>query len=283
VLALADLASAPEGDVCVLESPAADMTVTNGEPRLRALIVDDEYAAREELRHLLKSFPEIEVIGDTAAQDEALELLRNINYDLCFIDIIMPGGSGLNLVKELPRISHRPAVIFVTAYPDYAVEAFDLEAVDYLLKPFDEVRLERALQRVIDRGSEGAMREHAEIGSAPTPASEHAFDKIPVPLRDRTILIDVEDVAYAAAARGYSYLVTLRRRYLVPYSLAELERRFSGRGFFRAHRAYLINLRKAHALEPDFAGALHVVMEGDIGRVPLSRRRARSFRKLLGC
>jgi DNA-binding LytR/AlgR family response regulator len=249
--------------------------------KLRALIVDDEYPAREELRYLLRSFPEVEVVGEAAAPEEALELIRNIRYDLCFIDIRMPGGSGLDLVKELSQVSHRPAVIFVTAYPDHAVEAFDLDAVDYLLKPFDEARLGRALQRIIERSAEAGSGEQP-VAPGTTESADASFDKIPVPVKDRTILLDVDDVIYATAARGYSYLVTSTGRHLVPHSLAELERRLAKRGFFRTHRAYLINLKRARALEPDFAGALQVVMDDNAERVPVSRRQARSLRRLLG-
>jgi DNA-binding LytR/AlgR family response regulator len=248
--------------------------------RLRALIVDDEHAAREELRYLLRSFPEVEVVGEATQTSEALELIRNINYDLCFLDIRMPGGTGLELVRELSKRSHRPAVIFTTAYPDHAVEAFELDAVDYLLKPFDEARLAHALAKVVER-SELPI----EVESAPARgrvSSEPSIDKIPVPLADRTILLDVDEIVYATAARGYSYLVTSQGRHLVPNSLADLERRLVRRGFFRAHRGYLINLRKAQAIEPDFAGALQVVMEEREERVPVSRRQARELKRLIG-
>ena len=256
------------------------MSTSFEDTKLRALIVDDEYPAREELRYLLRSFPEIEVVGEAAAPDEALELIRNIRYDLCFIDIRMPGGSGVDLVKELSQVSHRPAVIFVTAYPDHAVEAFDLDAVDYLLKPFDEARLGRALQRIVERGADVGAEEHQ--ATSEREPEDAGLDKIPVPVKDRTILLDVDDVIYATAAHGYSYLVTSGGRHLVPHSLAELERRLGGRGFFRTHRAYLINLNRARAIEPDFAGALQVVMDNNAERVPVSRRQARSLRRLLG-
>jgi DNA-binding LytR/AlgR family response regulator len=248
--------------------------------RLRALIVDDEHAAREELRYLLRSFPEVEVVGEATQTSEALELIRNIDYDLCFLDIRMPGGTGLELVRELSKRRHRPAVIFTTAYPDHAVEAFELDAVDYLLKPFDEARLAHSLEKVVER-SEPLI----EVESTPAKrhgASEPSIDKIPVPLADRTILLDVDEIVYATAARGYSYLVTSQGRHLVPNSLADLERRLVGRGFFRAHRGYLINLRKAQAIEPDFAGALQVVMEEREERVPVSRRQARELKRLIG-
>jgi DNA-binding LytR/AlgR family response regulator len=252
-----------------------------GSTRLRALIVDDEYPAREELRYLLRSFPEIEVVGEAAEPAEALQLIRNIDYDLCFLDVRMPGGSGLDLVKELSRLPRRPAVIFVTAYPDHAVEAFDLDAVDYLLKPFDEARLGRALQRIVERTHEAA-HPNGTSASQEESRGEPTLDKIPVPHRDRTILIDVDDIIYATAARGYSYLVTSQGRHLVSFTLAELERRLGSRGFFRTHRAYLINLKRARAIEPDFAGALQVTMDDGKERVPVSRRQARALKRLLG-
>jgi DNA-binding LytR/AlgR family response regulator len=247
--------------------------------RLRALIVDDEHAAREELRYLLRSFPEVEVVGEATQTSEALELIRNIDYDLCFLDIRMPGGSGLELVRELSKQRHRPAVIFTTAYPDHAVEAFELDAVDYLLKPFDEARLGHALEKVVERSETPSELE--QVGGRED-SDERSIDKIPVPVAGRTILLDVDEIVYATAARGYSYLVTSRGRHLVPNSLADLERRLVRRGFFRTHRGYLINLRKAQAIEPDFAGSLQVVMEEREERVPVSRRQARELKRLIG-
>ena len=252
--------------------------------RLRALMVDDEHAAREELRYLLRSFSEVEVVGEATQTSEALELIRNIDYDLCFLDIRMPGGTGLELVRELSEQRHRPAVIFTTAYPDHAVEAFELDAVDYLLKPFDEARVGHALEKVVERSEIPAELEGHAGGRAGgrEDSDEPSIDKIAVPLAGRTILLDVDEIVYATAARGYSYLVTSRGRHLVPNSLADLERRLVRRGFFRTHRGYLINLRKAQAIEPDFAGSLQVVMEEREERVPVSRRQARELKRLIG-
>lgn len=248
--------------------------------RLRALIVDDEYPAREELRYLLRSFPEVEVVGEAAEASEALELIRNIDYDLCFLDIRMPGRSGIDLVRELKELPHRPAVVFVTAYPDHAVEAFDLDAVDYLLKPFDEARLGRALQRLIERGADSQGEEQ------PAPPPRRRYDagiqRIPVPHGDRTVLLDVAEIICATAAHGYSYVVTANGRHLVPFSLNDLEARLGGDRFFRAHRAYLVNLARVRAIEPDFKGALTALMDDGTTRVPVSRRQARTLKELLG-
>lgn len=245
--------------------------------KLRALIVDDEYPAREELRYLLRAFEEVEVVGEAVQASEAMQLINSIDYDLCFIDIKMPGQSGLELVRELSKIQKHPAIVFVTAYPDHAVEAFDLDTVDYLVKPFDESRLGRALQRILERNSDQTASE--SVGQTLAATSED-LDKIAVPGQDRTVLLDVKDVLYATAARGYSYLVTSTGRHLVSHSLLDLERKLGSRGFFRAHRAYVINLSKARELVPDFAGALQVVMEND-DHVPVSRRQARALKKLL--
>lgn len=258
-----------KGGTGVTGSSSADI-------KLKALIVDDEYPARDELRYLLASFPEVEVVGEAAGAAEALELIRNIDYDLCFLDVKMPGPSGLDLVGEMARLPHRPAVIFTTAYPDFAVAAFDLDAVDYLLKPFDSSRLARALQRLIERQSD------ATTDQGQASAFESGLDRVPVPDHDRTTLVPVDDIVYATASHGYSYLVTAEGRHLVPYSLADLERRLGTRRFFRTHRAYLINLSLARAIEPDFKGALQVVMEDVDVRVPVSRRQARALKQLLG-
>jgi DNA-binding LytR/AlgR family response regulator len=255
------------------------MVVDSGENKLRALIVDDEYPAREELRYLLRSFPEVEVVGEAAEAQEALELIKNIDYDLCFLDIKMPGPTGIDLVSELERVSHRPAVIFITAYPDFAVKAFDLDAVDYLLKPFDEARLGRALQRLLERGPENFGGAHIPVSEA---ERSPGIDKIPVPHHDRTVLLDVDEIVYATAARGYSYLMTAQGRHLVSHSLTKLERRLGSRHFFRTHRGYLINLNRAQAIEPDFKGTLQVLMDDGETRVPVSRRQARALKRLLG-
>ena len=251
----------------------------NGRSKLRALIVDDEYPAREELRYLLRSFPEVEVVGEAAEAKEALELIKSIDYDLCFLDIKMPGPSGIDLVSELARVPHRPAIIFITAYPNFAVEAFDLDAVNYILKPFDEDRVGRALQRLLERGPEPAGTEHVPISDLEPAAG---IDKIPVPHHDRTVLLDVDEIVYATAARGYSYLITAQGRHLVSCSLTKLERRLGSRHFFRTHRGYLINLKRAKAIEPDFKGALQVLLDDGETRVPVSRRQARALKRLLG-
>lgn len=295
----------------------------------RALIVDDEAPAREELRYLLEeagadesgaeqvgikagsAFP-VQVVGEATNGEEALVLLRSLDYDLVFLDIRMPGLTGLEVARELRDLPRRPQVIFTTAYPDHAVEAFDLAAADYLVKPFDADRLRRAVDRALasapERG-EGAQRGKAAPSGSAGEAAAHAEQlsgadmaagasspelvrprvaapeplvRIPVQKDGRTVLVEGEAIVYAAAARGYSSLKLADDKVLVSFSLNELERRLQGH-FFRVHRSYLVNLRYVRELVPDFRGTLVLVMnDRQRSRVEVSRRHARELRKRLG-
>ncbi|MQA61246.1 MAG: response regulator [Actinophytocola sp.] len=251
--------------------------------RARCLIVDDEAPARAELRYLLSGFDTVQVVGEATNAEEALVLLRSLAYDVVLLDIRMPGGTGIEVAEALRAAPNAPKVIFTTAYPDYAAEAFDLDAADYLVKPFDAERLGRAL----DRALAPSTPDDADEDEAPAPAPRLApeldpLGRIPVQQGDRTVLVDASSIIYASAARGYSYLQLAAERVLVSFSLSELERRLGGH-FFRTHRSYLVNLNHVRELMPDFKGALVLVMDDQRrSRVEVSRRHARELRRLLG-
>ncbi|WP_116041133.1 LytR/AlgR family response regulator transcription factor [Amycolatopsis palatopharyngis] len=246
--------------------------------RAHCLIVDDEAPAREELRYLLGTFEHVQVVGEATNAEEALVLLRSLHYDLVLLDIKMPGGTGLEVAEAVRHSPNAPKVIFTTAYPDYAVDAFDVDAVDYLVKPFDAERLGRAL----DRALSGGTADEIEQPPAPRGPALDPLGRIPVQQGDRTVLVDASAILYASAARGYSYLQLAGERVLVSLSLNELERRLTGH-FFRTHRSYLVNLNHVRELRPDFNGALVLVMDDRRrSRVEVSRRHARELRRLLG-
>lgn len=247
--------------------------------RARALIVDDEAPARAELRYLLEEFNHVQVVGEATNGEEALVLLRSLSYDVVLLDIRMPGGTGLEVAAALQELPHPPKVIFTTAYPDHAVEAFDLEAVDYLVKPFDADRLGRALERALSNSADDAP---LRPSSHPQPPGPEPLVRIPVQRDGRTVLVDRTAIVYASAVRGYSYLKLSDERLLVSFSLNELERRLRGH-FFRTHRSYLVNLDHVRELVPDFKGALVLVMnDRQRSRVEVSRRQARELRRRLG-
>lgn len=246
--------------------------------RARCLIVDNEAPARDELRYLLGNFEHVQVVGEAANAEEALTLLSSLSYDIVLLDIRMPGGTGLDVAGALRQREHPPKIIFTTAYPDHAVEAFDLEAVDYLLKPFDAERLGRALERALPLGGGAVEQARPATGAGPS----GALARIPVQQGERTVLVDESDIVFATAARGYSYLQLTEERVLVSLTLSELERRLHG-NFCRTHRAYLVNLDHVRELAPDFKGALRLVMD-DRRRstVEVARRQASDLRRRLG-
>ncbi len=253
-----------------------DTTTDEGIAPLRCLIVDDEAPARDELRYLLEQADGVLVVGAAATAEEAELLLQAVAYDVVFLDIRMPGRGGLALARELVTRPGSPAVVFTTAYPDHAVDAFELSAADYLLKPFDADRLGQALARIGVGRTDRPMVEdrRAEL--------VEPNRRLPIQRGERTVFVDEADVVAASAARGYCYLMLRRERVLVNYTLAELEERLSVR-MLRVHRSHLVNLDRVAELRSDYRGGVVLVMnDGADSVVPVSRRHAPELRRRLG-
>ncbi len=280
--------------------------------RARALIVDDEAPAREELRHQLGSFTDVVVVGEATTAEEAEVLIESVGYDLVFLDIRMPGAGGLLLGHRLQRLEDPPAVVFTTAFVDHAVEAFDLGATDYLVKPFDADRLRRAVDRALadvpPQVREQVRRERTDAGDPtgsdvagvpvprgddePRASAREGTVRIPVHKGDRIVLIEEPRIAFAEAARGYAYLTLAAlpaghplsgaERLLTSHTLVDLEERCSD-AFVRTHRSYLVNLRHVREVVRQVGGGLSLLM-GDRQRtlVPVARRQAAEVRQALG-
>jgi two-component system response regulator LytT len=234
--------------------------------RLRALLVDDEAPARSELRYLLGAHPEVEIVGEAASAAEALRLAAAVEYDVVFLDVEMPGLTGLDAARLVRERSDAPELVFVTAHERYAVEAFAVEAFDYLLKPVDPGRLARVIERLLER-SRGDAR--------PVP-------KIPVVAGGGgTELIDYDAVHYVRADGDYSRVHTYDRAYLCTHSLGELEETLPS-GFARIHRSYLVNLSKVAAVKRAGPDRIKLAL-GDAERTELdvARRQSRMLRERL--
>jgi two-component system, LytTR family, response regulator LytT len=232
---------------------------------VRALIVDDEAPARSELRYLLQAHPDVEVVGEAASAAEAIALTRELPYDVVFLDVEMPGASGLETAPRIHERREPPAIVFVTAHAEYALDAFAVEAFDYLLKPVDPDRLSRVVERLHERSHENAV----------------PVDKVPVVAGSGTELLDPDQIHYAHAEGDYSRVHTYDRAYLCTASLGELEERLGGR-FARIHRSYLVNLAKVAAVRR--ASDRFRLQLGDAARTELdvSRRQSREVRERLG-
>lgn len=233
---------------------------------LKALVVDDEAPARAELRYLLDEAGGIEVVGEASNASEAIQLIQAIPYDVIFLDIDMPGVSGMRLAETLAGLDRPPAIVFVTAHGEHAVKAFEVSATDYLVKPVEMERLRAAIARL-----------------TPAPADSARVERIPVEKSGKKLLLQVEDICYVMAKDDYSYLHTEGERYLSTLSLSQLERRLTTAGFFRIHRRYLVNLAKVREVVPMYGGTLLLTLQDQGGsQVPVSRRRVPALRKAIG-
>lgn len=256
--------------------------------KLKALIVDDEYPARKELRYMLSKFDNIEVVGEATNAHEALTLIKALDYSILFLDIQMPGMNGLELGKVIQELPNPPYVIFVTAYDEYAVQAFEVNAVDYLLKPFEEARLAKAIERVTKLVQQREQKRQEEEPEAENRAGEGReemvkIDRIPAEKHGKTVLVNESDIVYAYTEHDYVYLKTATDKYFTRYTLKELENRLNPRIFFRTHRCYIVNLQKVKEIIPFFNGTYTLVVEdNERSEVPVSRAQAKKLRKILG-
>ena len=233
--------------------------------KLRVLAVDDEPPALDELGYLLGADPRVESVlcaGDAAA---ALRLLRDV--DAVFLDIRMPGTDGLDIARALRRQPVPPAVVFVTAHDDRAVDAFDLGAVDYLLKPLRPERLAESLRRVAAARSAGPDADRTDDDEV-----------IPVELAGRTTMLPRAEVRWVEAQGDYARLHTAEASHLIRVPLSVLAERWADAGFVRIHRSYLVSLRDVRELR--LTGSGYVVLTGD-RELPVSRRHTRELKDRL--
>lgn len=234
------------------------------------LIVDDEEPARDRLRSLLQAHPDIEIVGEAEDGEQALDKIGELSPDLVFLDIQMPGCGGMEVVDSLP--SPRPLVIFCTAFDQYAVDAFELNAVDYLLKPVSRARLASALER-IRQATPGEVEERLEKAVRSANAVPERF----LGKRgSRYAVIQRRETLYFASEEGLTKLVTRDQEYWIQPTLSDLEKRL-GPEFFRISRAVVVNLRAVREVIPLIGGYGEVALVNG-GRLEVSRRR---FKPLL--
>ena len=224
------------------------------------MIVDDEAPARSELRFLLEQTGKIGTITEASSVRSAIEMLMESRVDVVFLDISMPGASGLQLAEALHKLKNPPAIVFVTAYSDHAV--------DYLMKPVEEARLDRAIEKVMQRAK-------------PVTDSKVTIERIPVEKGGRKVLIPVDDIRFIMAKDDYSCIYTVDDRFLSTTSLAQFEAKLCDFGFFRVHRRYIVNLACVTDVETVPSGAIQPGITGVDERVPVSRRRVVPLKKAL--
>jgi DNA-binding LytR/AlgR family response regulator len=242
---------------------------------LRVLAVDDEPPALDELVFSLRQHKRIGCVTAASDATEALRLLQSEDFDAVFLDIHMPGLNGMELAHLLQRFARQPAVVFVTAFDDHAVEAFEVKAVDYLLKPLRAERLDEALAKIDQALGRAAVS--AAVVPTPPPVLAPTNDRvIPVEVGNRTVLVKLSTISHVEASGDYVRLYADGASYLLRASLSALEDEWSSAGFVRIHRGYLVDLARVQELRTDSEGGCHVKL-GD-QELPVSRRHTREVK-----
>lgn len=240
----------------------------------KAIIIDDERLARNELKKLLSEFPEIEIIAEAANADEGIEKIENYDPELIFLDIQMPGKTGFDMLSEIDRA---PNVIFTTAYDEYALKAFEVNALDYLLKPVEPKRLADAIQKY------HAQEEKEEQSSLPANTNRSVLqetDQVFVKDGERCWFVKLMDIRMFESVGNYAKVHFGTNKPLILKSLNALEERLDERIFFRANRKHIVNLRMIEKVEPYFNGGLLLDLKGG-EKIEVSRRQTVKFKEMM--
>ena len=237
---------------------------------LKVILIDDERLARNELKRLLQEFPDIEVIGEATNADEGIEKIETLSPDVIFLDIQMPGKNGFEMLTELEKSPH---VIFVTAYDEFALKAFDVNALDYLMKPVEPKRLADAILKVKQKDEEDLLS-YNNRGVL----SEH--DQVFVKDGERCWFIKLSEVRLFESVGNYAKVFFGTNKPLILKSLNALEEKLDDKVFFRANRKHIINLRMIEKIETYFNGGLLVDLIGG-EKIEVSRRKEVKFKEMM--
>ena len=242
---------------------------------VRTIIIDDERLARNELRKLLQEFNEIEVIDEAANGNEGIEKIEQQHPDLIFLDIQMPGKTGFDLLEELDRA---PKVIFTTAYDEYALKAFEVNALDYLLKPIEPKRLSDAIQKLHIEESRETGGSHNNLVKANGLLTEN--DQVFVKDGERCWFVKLNEIRLFESVGNYAKVFFAGNKPLILKSLNALEERLDDKVFFRANRKHIINMRWIEKIEPYFTGGLLLELKGG-EKIEVSRRQTVKFKEMM--
>jgi two-component system LytT family response regulator len=240
----------------------------------KALIIDDERLARNELKKLLQEFPEIEIIGEAMNVDEAIKMIDELNPEVIFLDIQMPGKTGFELLQELDKV---PTVIFTTAHDEYALKAFEYNALDYLMKPIDPQRLGDAIQKLFLAEDRESIASEEHFNSRNTLGED---DQVFVKDGEKCWFVKLADIRLFESVGNYARVFFGTNKPLILKSLNSLEERLDQRVFFRANRKHIVNLRMIEKVEPFFNGGLLLEIKGG-EKIEVSRRQAVKFKEMM--
>ncbi|AJJ62457.1 LytR/AlgR family response regulator transcription factor [Yersinia aldovae] len=244
---------------------------------MKVIIVEDEFLAQEELSYLIRQHSGMTIEATFEDGLDVLKYLQNHQVDAIFLDINIPSLDGVLLAQNISKFTHKPYIIFITAYKEHAVEAFEIEAFDYILKPYHESRIVTMLQKL-----EALHRRDNQKGEANNNASHRpAAHTINLMKDERIIVTDINDIYYAAAQEKVTLVYTRRAEFIMPMNITEFCSRLPDEYFFRCHRSYCVNLSKIREIVPWFNNT-YILRLSDLDfEVPVSRSKIKEFRQLM--
>ncbi len=243
---------------------------------LTAYIVDDEPLAREELKYLLNQSGQVEVLGENDFAEGALQDISKLKPDIVFLDIELDEENGLNLAKQLEKLNPAPVIVVATAYDEYALQAFDANAIDYILKPFDEERIMHTLEK---------LKNLQNIGKWDIPVPYYLQNdrhgKIAVSADGKIVLLPFGKILFIESFEGKCMIKTPKQKYKINETLVEAEKKFNHAQFLRVHRSYIVNLDQIEEIQPWFNSTCILIMK-DGSKVPVSRTYMKELKRIIG-
>lgn len=241
---------------------------------MKAIIVEDEFLAQQELSWMIQQHSTIQI---EACFDDGLDVLKYLQQhrvDVIFLDINIPSLDGMLLAQNINQFAHKPLIVFITAWKEHAVEAFELEAFDYILKPYQESRIITMLQKL-----EAAWQQQS--GTSGSPVATRENDTINLVKDERIIVTSIHDIYYAEAHEKMTFVYTRRESYVMPMNITEFCSKLPAAHFFRCHRSYCVNLNKIREIEPWFNNTYILRLRDLDFQVPVSRSKVKEFRQLM--
>ncbi len=250
---------------------------------LRCLIVDDEKPAREEIMYILKEIDDVELVGEASHGMEALELIEKLKPDVIFLDINMPQMTGIEVAKRIIDAGLDLMIIFITAYDQFALKAFEVNAVDYLLKPIDEDRLKKTIQKLISMKNNKKGLDYDKLSKlikdmSPTKST---CPWISVYYKNKLIPIETKDIIYITVEDKNTVIVTGKGKFETHYTLNELMDKLDSDIFFRSHKSYIVNLKEIESIEPWFNSTYNINLKSSKEVIPVSRSYSKKFKEIM--
>ncbi|AJS61261.1 LytR/AlgR family response regulator transcription factor [Paenibacillus sp. IHBB 10380] len=243
---------------------------------MKAILVEDEYLAREELEYLIKAHSDIDIVGQFEDGIDALKFIQDNEVDVIFLDISIPSLDGVLLGKSISKFSTKPYIVFITAYKEHAIEAFEIEAFDYILKPYHESRITSMLHKL----EATHTRERGADKLSPVERTG-VKNKINLWKNEKIIVVDIDDIYYASAQEKVTFVYTKDEEYTMNMSISDFHNSLPSDVFFRCHRSYSINISKIREIIPWFNNTYLLKMKDLDYEVPVSRSKIKEFRQIM--